>query len=141
AVACKRIWIDHTDWRPIFIKRTKLTDDTIQLIFHVPVPPLVIDTVHVRPLDNFGLSLFNKKGLKIPIKEISQIDDTTLQIIAKSRVLKDGIIWYGNNGKGTGPIDGSRGNLRDSQGNNIVLFIKNRKIRIDNWMPISKTNL
>jgi len=141
AIACKRILFDDKNWRPIFLKRSSISGDTLRLLFHVPVPPLVFDTSEVTNPGNYGFRLFDNRKNEINIRKILITGSKTVEIIAEKNVSSKYYLWYGNNGTGTGPMSGARGNLRDSQGNNISLEILGTRVRMDNWAPIFKEKL
>ncbi|WP_344974774.1 hypothetical protein [Compostibacter hankyongensis] len=141
AVACKRMLADGGNWRPVFVKNAVRSGRTVRLTFHVPVPPLVWDTVTVTNPGNFGFRLFDDNGKEISIRKVMLTGASSVKIIAGKKLPPGSVLWYGNNGTGTGPLNGARGNLRDSQGRGIYLDIGGRNIPIDNWMPLFKQAL
>lgn len=86
----------------------------IRIIYHVPCPPLCLDTINVSKADNYGFNVIRMDGEDI-ISDVCVSQDT---VIVKCKVPPFGFkLRYGINGdylKG-GKMVGPRGNLRDSQ--------------------------
>ena len=92
----------------------EIDGNDIRILFNVPNPPLFIDTINVREVDNDGFNVIRRDGIDI-ISDIS-INHNSV-VIHCSESPSDCKLRYGINGeylKG-GRIKGSRGNLRDSQ--------------------------
>lgn len=86
----------------------------IRILFNVPNPPMCIDTVNVRKVDNYGFDVIRQDGTDI-ISDV-EIDHNSV-IITCSESPQSCKLRYGINGeflKGGRKI-GPRGNLRDSQ--------------------------
>lgn len=109
-----------------------VSGNQIQILFHVPCPPLCFDTITVRKADNYGFNVINKNNEDI-ISSISLSQDTII-IDCKESPL-DCKIRYAVNGeylKG-GCKYGPRGNLRDSQGTTDFISIEGKKYPMHNW--------
>jgi hypothetical protein len=137
AVAAKKIIFDQQDWRPIFVKNTSIMGNNVDLNFNVPSPPLVFDTVAVVNPGNWGFRVFNPDGNELNITNIT-IAGNSVKISTDTPLKHGCYVWYGNNGTKTGAVNGSRGNLRDSQGDIYHVNIAGQDKRIDNWTPIFK---
>ncbi len=105
------------DWlgvRPLSCKQT--SDTTIELIFNVPSPPLVLDTETVSDPSNYGFYLYNAGD--VAIKSVS-LDDSLnkITLTTTGSIPETATVTYAfDNGTGgkSGPIEGARGCLRDS---------------------------
>lgn len=86
----------------------------IRILFNVPEPPLCFDTINVRKADNYGFNVIRKDDTDI----ISDVLIEQNTVVVKCTESPSGCkLRYGINGeflKG-GRVNGSRGNLRDSQ--------------------------
>jgi len=92
----------------------EIDGNDIRILFNVPKPPLFIDTINVRKVDNDGFNVIRLDGIDI-ISDIS-INHNSV-VIHCSESPHNCKVRYGINGvflKGGRNI-GSRGNLRDSQ--------------------------
>ncbi|MBB5441192.1 hypothetical protein HDC92_004899 [Pedobacter sp. AK017] len=137
-IAAKRMIVDGADWRPIYVKEISYKNKEVLLQFHVPVPPLLFDEKNVSNPGNYGFSVVDEKEKPVAIHNVSLLKNNQVKIMLTEKVKPGYAIWYGNNGTTTGPENGARGNLRDSQGNVVQLEIKGKQIRLDNWTPIFK---
>ena len=100
--------------------------------FHVSCLPLVIDTVNVKYVDNYGFSVIDKKGENI-LSHLSIEGDTVRLSCIKSPI--DCKVRYAVNGEKTksGPQHGPRGNLRDSQGEREFFSVQGITFPVYNW--------
>lgn len=114
-------------------ERLYVTDSThIAVIFHVPHPPLVLDDVQVSNPGNYGFNVISPQGHDIT-KSISLRNDTVFIECSKSvRKAKLRYAVNGTPGK-SGRKSGSRGCLRDSQGDTYKCVIQGKAYRMDNW--------
>ena len=81
--------------------------------FHVPQPPLVIDTILITSVKHYGFKVITDKGIDIVQKV--EIDDNSVRLRCSSSPLNCKV-RYAVNGekKKSGFMLGPRGNLRDS---------------------------
>ena len=107
-------------------------DNDILVKFHVPCPPLILDTINVKNADAFGFSVINKKGENI-IAQVSLEGDTVRLTCNKSPV--NCKVRYAVNGDKmkSGCLHGPRGNLRDSQGEQEKMTIAGKTYPVHNW--------
>lgn len=134
----KRVVIDGEDWKPVHpishIKQGRVTE----VKFHVPVQPLVFDTVQVaKNTDTYGFSLVDSSGTAITIESVSITQPDTLKFVTAAPIPAGAKLRYAwtpvaQPNRTTGP----RGNLRDSQGDTIVFDDLGINKRMDNWCPI-----
>ena len=86
----------------------------IRILFNVPEPPLCFDTINVRKVDNYGFNVIRKDETDIISDVLIEQNTVVLKCTESPSGCK---LRYGINGeflKG-GRVNGSRGNLRDSQ--------------------------
>lgn len=110
--------------------------DTLIVQMHVPVMPLVIDTITVAKAKYYGFSVVNKANQDV-LQEV-KIANSRVYLICKGKTTHRVKIRYGVNGdymKG-GRMYGSRGNLRDSQGRIRSCPINGQKFPLHNWCYI-----
>ena len=109
-----------------------VSENQIRIPFHVPCPPLCIDTVTVNKADHYGFNVIRKDNTDI-ISSLSINQDTVIINCKESPI--DCKIRYAVNGeylKG-GCLSGPRGNLRDSQGDNNTFVISGKTYPLHNW--------
>lgn len=109
-----------------------VSENQIRIPFHVPYPPLCLDTITVNKADNYGFNVIRKDNTDI-ISSISINQDTVIINCKESPI--DCKIRYAVNGehlKG-GCQSGPRGNLRDSQGDNKTVKIAGKTYPLHNW--------
>ena len=109
-----------------------VSENHIRIPFHVPCPPLCLDTITVNKADNYGFNVIRKDNTDI-ISAISINQDTVIINCKESPI--NCKIRYAVNGeylKG-GYKSGPRGNLRDSQGNKMKFVSSGKDYPIHNW--------
>lgn len=104
----------------------------VRVTLSVPAPPLVIDTVTVATADGYGFTVVTADGRNI--LDSVCIDGNDI-VIACTDSVKDCRVRYAVNGtKGkSGRINGSRGNIRDSQGDGVTASIDGYDYPLHNW--------
>ena len=87
--------------------------DDVIISFSIPQPPLVFDTISVRPVSHYGFNVISKDGNDIVTS--ATIEDNTVRLKCKESPLGCKI-RYAVNGERmkSGNKHGPRGNLRDS---------------------------
>ncbi len=113
-------------------KQTIIHNDTITVSFNIPYPPIVLDTIEVAKVNNYGFSVITPNNQNILKKVL--LDNDKIYLIC-SRIPRKVKVRYAVNGTywKCGNKQGPRGNLRDSQGDFYKCNIKNKTYRIDNW--------
>ncbi len=109
-----------------------VSENQIRIPFHVPCPPLCIDTIAVSKADNYGFNVIRKDNTDI-ISNVSINQDTVIIDCKESPIGCK--IRYAVNGeymKG-GCVLGPRGNLRDSQGDSKTIVISGKTYSLHNW--------
>ena len=112
--------------------KTEIKDNDIRILFNVPCPPLCFDTVSIKKVSNYGFNVIRKDN--VDIISTVRIDGDTVIINChespwgcKIRYAINGNYW--KNGWRVGP----RGNLRDSQGDDLKVEIQGRTYSVHNW--------
>ena len=106
--------------------------DTVLIDFNVPYPPLIIDTLEVAKVKNYGFSVIDSSGTDI-LQQMLLRDNLIKLCCVKSpvgckvRYAVNGV--QGKNGFQYGP----RGNLRDSQGEQFAATILGKLYPLHNW--------
>jgi hypothetical protein len=105
-------------WQPLRPTAAALSGTTVTVTFHVPVPPLVIDTALVTDPGHDGFEYSDDSASPAKIASVALDGATKVEIAldkaptgAKKRIR---YAWTGQLGAGAGPKTGPRGNLRDS---------------------------
>lgn len=100
--------------------------------FNVPCPPLVFDTIQVAKAQNYGFSVITPDN-----KDIAQtvtLEDNKVHIQCSERPNSCRVRYAINGDKmKSGNIHGPRGNLRDSQGDDLNISILGKTYPIHNW--------
>ena len=100
--------------------------------YHVPCPPLVIDTVNVKYTDHYGFSVINTDGENIISEVLLEGDRVRLRCSNSPINCK---VRYAVNGDKlkSGRLHGPRGNLRDSQGETEKMIVQGATYPVHNW--------
>jgi hypothetical protein len=124
--AIKRTFLDDVVWKPLYITGATLKQGVITLSYHVPSPPLVLDTRAIRDPGNFGFVYSDDSHAppKINAVDISSGDNEVRITLSAPpsappghrhvQYAYVGSIGCGGGGCAAGPLTGPRGNLRDS---------------------------
>ena len=133
----KRVIIDGERWLPIHPISNTRQGKVLEVKFHVPVQPLVIDTEWVAANTNYGFTLVDTQGIEITINSVTITQGDTIKIIADADIPAGAKLRYAwkpasSPNRTTGP----RGNIRDSQGKNIIFDPQGINKPMHNWTPI-----
>lgn len=139
----KRVCVDEATWSPVQPVSAKRQGSVVVLRFHVPRGPLVLDTINVRLNENYGFSLVDSGGSAITISSVALLGDDRVKITAATAIPAGAFVryaWVQNTdvaawGAVAGPINGPRGNLRDSEGEVAVLDPDGINWPLHNWAP------
>jgi hypothetical protein len=136
-LAYKRIVLDEQAWKPLKPIASVRQGNLVDLRFNVPSGKLVFDTSQVTENANKGFELVDAAGDPLTISSVAIVDTARVRIAAAAPVPSGAKIRYAWTGAGTvGPTDGPRGNLRDTQGDDIVFDPTGINKRMDNWCII-----
>ena len=113
------LFLEGGTWEPLRPLTLKRTDAVVDLRFHVPEPPLVLDTTRVSDPGHFGFEYTDDSGNPPAIQSVRIVDEDTVRITLSSVPLATArksvrYAYTGTAGQGGGPQTGARGNLRDS---------------------------
>jgi hypothetical protein len=114
AKAYTRTIIDGLPWEPVRPKDVKRDGASVTVTFHVPAPPLVIDTERVAQAPNYGFDFTDAAG-PVPITNVAVTGPEQVTVTLERPAA--GHLTYAQNQNPLtciGPTDGARGNLRDS---------------------------
>jgi len=118
AKAYQRALIDGEPWIPLRPRAISREGAVIVADFHVPSPPLVLDTEKVSDPGNFGFEFWDNSGAPPAIIGVELIGDAQVQITLAAEPTGDmerlRYAYTGQPGNVAGPMTGPRGNLRDS---------------------------
>lgn len=133
----KRVLVDGQDWKPVHPISHVKQGAILEVKFHVPVQPLVFDTSHIALNTNYGFSLVDSSNNAIAISSVSTTQGDAVKIIAATPIPAGSKLRYAwtpsaSPNRTTGP----RGNLRDSQGNDLIFDPTGINKPMHNWCPI-----
>jgi hypothetical protein len=124
--AIKRTFVDHEVWKPLYISGAAVNANVITLSYHVPFPPIVVDTAAIRDPGNFGFVYTDASPAPPSIRAV-ELDASANRVrITLSappgapaghrhvQYAYVGSLECGGGGCPAGPLTGVRGNLRDS---------------------------
>jgi hypothetical protein len=107
-------------WRPLEPVSVDWKSDHIDIRFNVPKGPLVLDTALCAMAPNYGFDVRENDVVADIVSSVSVVADDTVRISLSRPASLDAVVSYarGRNGDpvGSGPVQGARGNLRDSHG-------------------------
>lgn len=120
AKAYRQVILEGRPFSPLRPLRASRAEATITVDFHVPAPPLVLDTRLVSDPGNYGFEYFDESAAPPRIVKVALAGpDRVALTLERAPTGKDGRVRYAYTGKvgaAAGPMTGARGNLRDSDG-------------------------
>lgn len=133
----KRVLVDGEDWKPVHPISSVRQGKIAEIRFHVPVQPLVFDTTHVALNTNYGFTLVDSANNPLSISSVAITQGDTVKIVAVDPIPAGAKLRYAwtpsaQPNRSTGP----RGNLRDSQGNDLIFDPEGINKPLHNWCPI-----
>jgi hypothetical protein len=118
AKAYRRVVLDGRPWEPLRPMRITRIGASITVAFHVPSPPLVLDTELVTDPGAYGFSFEDDSGAPPPIARVavSAADTVTITLAAPPTGAHARLryAFTAPAGARAGTTSGARGNLRDS---------------------------
>lgn len=117
AKAYRRVVLEGLPWEPVRPRSVVRTGQHIDVHFHVPVRPLVLDTVRVSNPGRYGFQYADSTGGSAPaITAVQLTGDTSLRVtLATTPAGSNQRLKYAcATGTLGGPTTGPRGYLRDS---------------------------
>lgn len=116
AKAYARVVIEGRRWEPLTPKTITRQGNVIRATFHVPKPPLVLDTTRVDDPGNYGFEVSDDSGAPPPITSVAIVAPDTVEIrLGRAPTGANLRLRYAYTFTGcAGPRSIARGNLRDS---------------------------
>jgi hypothetical protein len=116
--AYKQVIVDGGTWSPLKPATVTRSGAVITATFDVPTPPLVLDTTLVTDPGDFGFEFYDDSGTPPTITGVTLTGPDTVEItLSAEPVGADERLRYAYTGiplNSGGPVEGPRGNLRDS---------------------------
>lgn len=112
----KQTVIDGYPWEPLRPLFASASENTIYITYHVPHPPLVLDSEAVSDPGQFGFRVLDEQG-EVPLEQVSILQRETVVITLSREPIGNATVEYAYEdalGQPAGPATGARGNLRDS---------------------------
>lgn len=112
-----RVVFEGKPWEPVRPKAVTRAGAVITVTFHVPSPPLVIDTQRVAAVASYGFDYLDESGATPAISKVEVSGPETVTITLASAPTGAGRLTYAQNQAPftcIGTPRGARGNLRDS---------------------------
>lgn len=136
-LAYKRIVIDGEDWQPVRPLSSVKSGKFVNVKFNVPRGKLVLDTELVSENTNYGFELVTSAGVAIAITEVKIISPDTVKVVSNTAIPVGAKLRYAWSGaENVGRLTGARGNLRDTQGDDIVFDPDGINKAMHNWCVI-----
>ncbi|ADX03024.1 hypothetical protein [Acinetobacter baumannii] len=133
----KRVLVDGEDWKPVYPISHVKQGRILEVKFHVPVQPLVFDTSHIALNTNYGFSLVDNSNNSIVISSVEITQGDTVKIIAVDPIPVGANLRYAwTPSAQPNRVTGPRGNLRDSQGVDLIFDPDGINKPLHNWCPI-----
>ncbi len=119
AKAYARIVVEGLPWEPVRPKKITLAGNVITAKYHVPAPPLVLDTQRVMDPGHYGFSVIDEAGNDVPVASVALAGPDSVAVTLASAPpagakLKLRYAFTTIPHSCPGPFVGARGNLRDS---------------------------
>lgn len=117
AKAYARIVLEGLPWEPVHPKTVTIDGDVITAKYHVPKPPLVLDTTRVTDPGHYGFAVVDAKGIDVPIASVDLEGPDTVKVRLATTPIGATKLRYAYTGVPhtcPGKTAGPRGNLRDS---------------------------
>ncbi len=112
------IFYDGLPWRPLEPLAVTRAGAEITIEFHVPSPPLALDTELVSDPGAYGFEYFDESDAPPTITAVELISDTAVRLTLSEPPVGLGkrvrYAYTGAPNQPAGPMTGARGNLRDS---------------------------
>lgn len=120
-------------WQPTSPVSFTLTDNLIDVVFHVPVGALVLDTTTLPAASNYGFA-YTDDSTSAAISSVELLTDNTVRIhLSAIPTGTNKTLSYAYNGPGASNRAGAWGNLRDSCDD---ISIHDDTFTLHNWCVI-----
>ncbi|MDV7568868.1 hypothetical protein WBV29_08670 [Acinetobacter baumannii] len=133
----KRVLVDGEDWKPVHPISHVKQGRILEVKFHVPVQPLIFDTSHIALNTNYGFSLVDSSNNAIAINSVEITQGDTVKFVTASTIPAGARLRYAwSPSAAPNRTTGPRGNLRDSQGEELIFDPEGLNKPLHNWCPI-----
>lgn len=113
-----RVLVEGEPWHPVSPRAVSREGAVITVDFHVPAPPLALDTTLVTDPGMYGFVFTDTSGATPTITNVAVVDEDTVAITLSAPPTGGNkrlrYAMTGTPGAAAGPLTGARGNLRDS---------------------------
>lgn len=132
ALAAQDILRHQENRRGLFPNKIEYGDTEVIIEFNILYPPLNFDTLQVAKADNFGFSVITPDNRNIAQEATIQENNVHINCSEQPKGCR---VRYAVNGDymKSGRFYGPRGNLRDSQGDSLLITIHGKDYPIYNW--------
>ena len=137
-IAYKRTFVDGVKFKPLTIKSHNIVNgNQIHLKFNVPSGVIAVDTNIVPEASGYGFEVSNNT-----ITSVSVTGPDSIKIVLASSLSGGETLKYAATGSGSNGTDfRPRGNIRDTQGDDIVFYSNGYPYKMHNWLLISEIAL
>ncbi|NTT88391.1 sialate O-acetylesterase, partial [Tabrizicola fusiformis] len=135
------VCVQGREWRPLEPIRATRAGRIVDITYHVPVAPLVLDPGRVNDPGNYGFTVVTAGGAALTIESVALRGATAVRIVLAADPGAEVTVRYawGANGEETGRWSGARGCLRDSDPTQSYhLDAVGRPYELFNWCVISQ---
>lgn len=129
-----KIYVAGPSWAPLIPTNVVKTTTNVLVTFHVPVPPLVLDTNAVAYMTNFGFSFISGTVSALPYL----VGSNAVSIPYTGTPTYVQYAWALGGTTNNGPLTGQRGNLRDSDP---AMAVSMPTTNLYNWALVFRTIL
>jgi hypothetical protein len=119
AKAYQRVVTEKGVWEPVRPRQVTAAGNTVTVRFHVPKPPLVLDTTLVSDPGKYGFEVVDGSGASVNVENVALTAPDAVTLTVSSSNLAGAHVRYAYTAQPLtcpGPQTGPRGNLRDSDG-------------------------
>jgi hypothetical protein len=135
----KRVSKDNFAWKPLYPVKFTYQSNVIEIDFFVPEGKLVLDTTVVTDPGNYGFNVFNASGTAVGITSVAIARPNTIRLICSGNITAGFKVSYASK-NGTvdtnGRTTGSRGCLRDQQGDRVKYTFSTLTFQAHNYCTI-----
>ncbi len=138
----KRVVVDGLEWEPLRPLSTVRQGKVVEIKFNVPRGPLTLDTTLVTNPGDYGFTLRTAADAEITIASVTVVAPDRVRIVADTAVDAGSKVGYAL--YGAAPFNAAnmpRGNLRDSQGVDVVFDPDALAIPLHNWCVLFEETL
>ena len=117
-IVFKRVILEGLEWEPLKPEKVSIEKNIITIKYHVPVPPITINTSIVMENENYGFKIFNEDGTENRIVSVNILGIDKIVIVCENNVDENDTLSYASIEGDGDPYARdviARGNVCDSQ--------------------------